>query len=184
MATPERGSSRRRDGTLAVSARRFVLSALSVAAVTAACAPGPEGTASSPQAMGPGVDSAAVAAEISAMLQASTEAWNRGDLEAFLDDYTDEPGLAFVGASGVRRGKDEVRESYRESYFEVEGEADDLAFDQLEIRPLGPGFALAHGRWTLFEPGFENQTVSGQGRFSLVLRKEGENWRIIHDHSS
>ncbi|MEQ9570340.1 MAG: SgcJ/EcaC family oxidoreductase, partial [Longimicrobiales bacterium] len=106
------------------------------------------------------------------------------DLEGFLDDYTDDPGLAFVGASGVRRGKDAVRASYRESYFDVEGEPDDLAFDQLEIRPLGSGFALAHGRWTLFEPGFETQTVSGQGRFSLVLRKEGERWRIIHDHSS
>lgn len=178
------GCGSRRRGTDGVRPRRLVLFALVASIAAAACAPAPEGAATAPQAPDVAVDSAAVAAEITAMLQSSAEAWNRGDLEGFLDDYTDDPGLAFVGASGVRRGKDAVRTSYQESYFDVEGEPDDLAFDQLEVRPLGPGFALAHGRWTLFEPGFEIQTVSGQGRFSLVLRKEGERWRIIHDHSS
>lgn len=131
-----------------------------------------------------GVDSATVAAEVIEVLQASVDAWNRNDLPGFLGSYTDDPTLAFVGATGVRRGKSEVEESYRSSYFSGEGEADDLAFDQLEVRPLGPGYALAHGRWTLFEPGFETQPVSGQGRFTLVLRLEGGQWRIMHDHSS
>lgn len=149
----------------------------------AACAPSGE-QSPTPVAEVPEVDSTAVAAQVTAMMQASAEAWNRGDLDAFLDGYTDDPTLAFVGAAGVRRGKSEVEQSYRDSYFSGVGEADDLAFDEIEVRPLGPGFALVHGRWTLFEPGFDSQPVSGQGRFTLVLRREGERWRIIHDHSS
>jgi uncharacterized protein (TIGR02246 family) len=169
-------------------AGRFVASVLLVAA-TAACASA--GGASSTAADGAAraavnpSDSAAVAAEVTAMLRAGVDAWNRGDLDAFLADYTDDPTLAFVGSSGVLRGKDAVRETYRTSYFEVEGEPDDLAFDELEVRPLGPGVALVHGRWTLYEPGFENQPISGRGRFTLIVRREEDGrWRIFHDHSS
>ena len=61
----------------------------------------------------------------------------------------------------------------------------DLAFDELSVRPIGPGVALVLGRYTLYEPGFENQPISAQGYFTLVLRKEADGrWRIIHDHSS
>jgi beta-aspartyl-peptidase (threonine type) len=126
-----------------------------------------------------------MASDVTAMLRAQVQAWNRGDLEAFLAGYSDDPTLAFVGESGVLRGKDAVRETYRTSYFEVEGEPDDLEFDQLDVRPLGPRAVVVHGRWTLFQPGFENQPVSGQGRFTLVVQKEDDGeWRIIHDHSS
>ena len=133
----------------------------------------------------PSADSAAVVAEITSRLRASAEAWNRGDLEAFLEDYSDDPGLAFVGSSDVVRGKDAVRGRYRASYFGGKGEPDDLAFEQLQVRLRAAEVAVAHGRWTLFQPGFEVQTVTAQGRFTLVFRREADGrWRIIHDHAS
>lgn len=161
--------------------RRLLLFGVTLA-ILGSCAPAHESTP--PAEVVASADSAGVAAEITAMLQASADAWNRDDLAGFLDDYTDDPTLAFVGATEVRRGKAQVEAGYRESYFNGQGEAPDLAFDQLEVRPLGTGFGLAHGRWTLYEPGFDAQPVIGQGRFSLVLRKEGDEWKIMHDHSS
>lgn len=117
------------------------------------------------------------------MLRASVQAWNRDDLDAFLEDYSEDAGLTLVGADTVIRGKAALREHYRSEYFGA-GEPDDLAFDELRVRPLGRGHALAHGRWTRYTPGFETQPVTGRGRFSLVLREENGRWRILHDHSS
>ena len=119
------------------------------------------------------------------MLRAGAQAWNRGDLDAFMSDFSDDPVLAFVGESGVLRGKAAVREAYVPAFSGTGGEQDDLAFDELSVRPIGPGVALVLGRYTLYEPGFENQPISAQGYFTLVLRKEADGrWRIIHDHSS
>ena len=146
--------------------------------------PAPVAGAGSVDSVAVARDSVVVAAEVTALLQASAAAWNRGDLAGFLDSYSDDPTLAFVGASGVRQGKAEIEASYRRSYFSGEGEADDLAFDQIQVRPLGSDFALAHGRWTLYEPGFDQQPIQGQGRFTLILRHEVAGWRILHDHSS
>ena len=187
MASFEAGSKRR--ALTSGRAGRFVASVV-LAAATGACASA--GGSAAGGSMGAdaalvesAADSASIAADVTAMLRAQVQAWNRGDLESFLAGYSDDPTLAFVGESGVLLGKDAVRETYRTSYFEVEGEPDDLEFDQLEVRPLGPRLALVHGRWTLYQPGFENQTVSGQGRFTLVVQKEDDGeWRIIHDHSS
>ncbi|MBT8335509.1 MAG: SgcJ/EcaC family oxidoreductase [Gemmatimonadetes bacterium] len=187
MASFAAGSKRR--ARTSGRAGRFVASVVLVVA-TGACASA--GGSTSGGAMGEAAalgvtaaDSATITTEVTAMLRAQVQAWNRGDLEAFLAGYTDDPTLAFVGESGVVRGKAAVRESYRTGYFEVEGEPDDLEFDRLEVRPLGPRVALVHGRWTLYQPGFENQPVSGQGRFTLVVQKEDDGeWRIMHDHSS
>lgn len=130
-----------------------------------------------------GPDSSRVAREIGAMLQASASSWNTGDLDGFLDDYSDEPGLTFVGGGTVIRGRAEVRRRYLESYWAPGSRRDSLRFRDLEIRPLGPTHALAHGRYELYRPGDEVE-VTGRGRFTLVLRLDDDRWSIVHDHSS
>jgi ketosteroid isomerase-like protein len=57
-----------------------------------------------------------------------------------------------------------------------------LTFSEIEVRPLGSGYALANGKFEL------KRAASGggdtAGRFTLVLRKTASGWKIIHDHSS
>ena len=57
-----------------------------------------------------------------------------------------------------------------------------LTFSEFQVRPLGDGYALAHGKFAL------KRTATGGGdacgRFTLVLRRTPGGWRIIHDHSS
>lgn len=123
------------------------------------------------------------AVEITRMLHASAEAWNRGDLDGFLDDYLDTVETTFVGASGVVRGVDEIRRGYRSSYWSDGAPREALSFEGLEVRPLGEDHALALGRYVLHDEPADSMVATG--RFSLVLRRvEDRGWKIIHDHSS
>src|SRR5271168_5560868 len=59
---------------------------------------------------------AADRAAILAALQEQETAWNRGDVEAFLEGYWRSPELSFSGSSGITRGFDGVRERYKTRY--------------------------------------------------------------------
>ncbi len=120
--------------------------------------------------------------EIMAALEASAEAWNRGDLEGFLAPYLDSPATTYVGSSGLVRGKDAIREAYRRSYWRTGAPEDRLRFEELEVRSLGGEHALAVGRYVVVSRTTEEQTATGL--FSLVLRRTPEGWKILHDHSS
>ena len=120
------------------------------------------------------------ASAVPAMLRASAEAWNRGDLESFLDDYLDSPETTFVGTD-LSFGVDRIRERYLRSYWRTGRPEGLLRFEDLHVRPLGADHALAHGRYVLTDP---NGGEQGTGFFSLVLVRTSDGWRIIHDHSS
>ncbi len=114
------------------------------------------------------------------MLHASSEAWNRGDLNGFLDDYLDSPETTFIGAD-VSFGVDEIRARYLRSYWSTGRPEGLLRFEDLHVRPLGTSHALARGTYVLTD---RNGTESGRGFFSLVLVRTDAGWRIIHYHSS
>lgn len=122
-------------------------------------------------------------AEITSMLQASAEAWNRGDLDAFLDDYQDSTATTFVGGTGVTRGLDEIRARYEEGYWSSGSPEQSLRFEELEVQRLGEHHALAIGRYVLTSAGEHSPDATGY--FSLVLHRTAQDgWQIIHDHSS
>lgn len=146
--------------------------ALLLAGALAAC-----GGRASPDAPGPGVPED----EIIGVLQASADAWNRGDIDGFLLPYHQSPDLTFVGAAGIVRGFSTLRGRYQGGYFDA-GPPPRLSFVDLEIRPLGGSNALMLGRYTL-----EDRTsgaVTSTGIFSLVWGHTAEGWRILHDHTS
>jgi uncharacterized protein (TIGR02246 family) len=137
----------------------------------AACASRPAQPAAAPGA----------ADEVRAMLTASAASWNAGDLEGFLDDYLDAPTTAFVGGT-VTRGVAEIRRRYQASYWRTGKPEQDLRFEDVDVRMLGPAHALALGRYVLVDP--QTKTTEATGWFSLVLSREPTGWKIIHDHSS
>lgn len=123
----------------------------------------------------------AQADEIRAMLKNSEAAWNRGDLVAFASDYEDSSGTTFIGKEVTRGGTQAILDRYRRGYSTPEAMGT-LTFSEIEVRPLGKGFALAIGKFSL------KRTAAGggdaSGRFTLVLRRTKSAWKIIHDHSS
>ena len=114
------------------------------------------------------------------MLHASAEAWTRGDLEGYLDDYA--PAATFVGSSGLTRGRDQIREAYVTGYWSTGMPADGLRFELLDVRQVGAETALAVGRYILYDRTTDEPTATGL--FSLTLRHGADGWKIVHDHSS
>jgi uncharacterized protein (TIGR02246 family) len=119
--------------------------------------------------------------EIRAILSASESAWNRGDLVTFASYYEDSPQTTFIGREVTRGGIRAILERYRKAY-PTRDAMGTLTFSEIEVRPLAKGVALATGKYSL------KRTAGGggdaSGRFTLVVRKTGSGWRIIHDHSS
>lgn len=117
-------------------------------------------------------------AAITKVLNAQEAAWNRGDVDAFLEGYWHSPELTFSGASGISRGWDGVLKHYHKSYPD-RAAMGKLDFSKLEFRFLGPNAALVLGRWHL-----TREKGDAGGVFSLVWERFPEGWRIIHDHTS
>lgn len=115
---------------------------------------------------------------IQGVLVAQQEAWNRGDVDAFLVGYWHSPELTFSGSSGVSRGWDGVLARYKKNYPD-RAAMGHLDFSDLEFRFLGADHALVLGRWHL-----KREKGEIGGVFSLVWQRFPEGWRIIHDHTS
>ncbi len=106
-------------------------------------------------------------------------AWNRGDLEGFMAGYLRSGGLTFASGRDLQRGWDATLARYRARYQGKGNEMGRLTFSDLDIRWLHGDQALVTGRWKLVRT--KDQP---DGRFTLVMRRTPEGWRIIHDHTS
>lgn len=117
---------------------------------------------------------------VRALLAAQVAAWNRGDLEGFMAGYWRSPELVFCSGATVTKGWDATLARYRQRYQAEGREMGRLGFDEVEVLPLGEDAAAARGAWRL------RMSDGGEphGLFTLILRRTGEAWRIVHDHTS
>jgi ketosteroid isomerase-like protein len=116
--------------------------------------------------------------EIRQLLKVQDEAWNRGDLDGFIAPYDDTNHLVFLSSVEIRSAK-ELKERYEKRYKSGKADFGKLSFSQLQVEELAPGLARAWGRWAV-----EQKDKKSEGWFTLILQKKGDQWRIIHDHSS
>jgi ketosteroid isomerase-like protein len=116
--------------------------------------------------------------EIRSVLQAQQDAWNRGDIDGFMNGYARLPSTVFISEDTVRRGWEAVCDRYREKYSN-RSKMGTLTFSDLEITPLSSDAAMASGSWNL-----KRANDQPHGRFTLILKRLAEGWRIVHDHTS
>ena len=121
---------------------------------------------------------APVISEIRAVLRAQQDAWNRGDIDTFMNGYARAETTVFVSGDEVMRGWQTVRDRYLRKYSD-RARMGTLTFSNLEVEQLGPDSAVALGRWELNREG-----DNPHGRFTLIFRKTPDGWRIVHDHTS
>ncbi|PVX30993.1 YybH family protein [Sphingomonas pokkalii] len=120
-------------------------------------------------------------AAIDVAMADSVAGWNAGDVERFMAVYSEAPETSFVAESGLVRGKVAMTARYRAKYdFADTAKRGKLTIERIDYRPLGPGYALYIGRYTLRYP----DGRSASGPTSLVLHREAGGWKIIADHSS
>jgi uncharacterized protein (TIGR02246 family) len=119
-----------------------------------------------------------------AVLQRQTEAWNRGDLEAFCSVYDED--TTYVSPSGLVRGRAAVLERYRNRYPD-RAAMGTLRLDVQEARAASaPGAAggvagvSIVARWRLKYPDKPEAT----GLTLIVVRPRGDDqWQIVQDAS-
>ncbi len=115
---------------------------------------------------------------VRAVLDEQKDAWNRGDIEGYMNGYARSAGTVFVSGDNVTRGWGTVLERYQKNYSSRE-KMGTLTFSDLEITPIGNDAAVVLGRWHL-----QRAKDEPHGRFTLVLRRTKQGWRIVHDHTS
>lgn len=120
-------------------------------------------------------------AEVRAMLADSVEAWNRADIEEFVSFYEDAPETTFIGREVVRGGAGAILGRYRRQYPTKETMGT-LRFSGIAVRRLSDEFALVAGEFHLTRS--EAGGGDAHGRYTLVVRKTPDGWKIIHDHTS
>ena len=117
-------------------------------------------------------------AEIQSTLSTQQDAWNRGDIDAFMNGYARSAATVFVSEDEVRRGWETVRERYRLKYSD-RTKMGTLSFSEIEVTMLSPDSAVVLGRWRL-----KRVNDEPHGRFTLIFKRLPEGWRIVHDHTS
>ncbi len=116
-------------------------------------------------------------ADIVAALQRQVDAWNRGDVERFMQEYWRDSNLTFLSGGHATFGWKATLERYHRRYPDRQSMGS-LTFSELHINVLAPTAAVVWGRWHL------DRTDPVGGLFTLVFRKRGAAWVITHDHTS
>jgi len=106
------------------------------------------------------------------------KAWNRGDLEGFMDSYWASDSLRFIGKRGITYGWRATLDNYQKSYPGPEAMGK-LQFTNLSMELIGDTSAYVIGKWELFR---STDTLSGH--YSLLWKNSNGKWLIVADHSS
>jgi ketosteroid isomerase-like protein len=120
----------------------------------------------------------ATVTQIQSVLHDQQDAWNRGDVEAFMNGYAHSRSTVFISEDTVTRGWETVRDRYRKKYSD-RASMGRLTFSDLQITSLSPDAAVVLGHWEL-----ERAEDRPHGRFTLIFKRLPEGWRIVHDHTS
>ena len=115
---------------------------------------------------------------IVAVLKQQVQAWNRGDIEAFMATYWKSDKLTFSAGGHTTRGWQATLDRYKKRYPGRQAMGQ-LHFDRLEVTFVADNAAYVIGRWHLTK-----NKKPADGNFTIILRKQAEGWVIVHDHSS
>ena len=118
------------------------------------------------------------ASQIQSVLSAQQDAWNRGEIDAFMNGYAHSASTVFVSEDEVRRGWETVRDRYRIRYSD-RAKMGTLSFSDIEVTVLSLDAAVVLGRWRL-----KRANDEPHGRFTLIFKRLPEGWRIVQDHTS
>ncbi|GAA4926838.1 YybH family protein [Mucilaginibacter defluvii] len=106
------------------------------------------------------------------------EAWNNGDIEAYMQTYWKSDSLMFVGKSGPTYGWQNTMDNYKRGYPD-KAAMGFLTFKILKVNLIDKTNAFVLGGWNL-----KREKDAPGGYFTLWFRKIKGEWLIVCDHSS
>lgn len=116
--------------------------------------------------------------EVFAQLDTQISAWNRGDIDGFMEAYWPSEELVFVGSNGLVNGYNEILANYKRNYpnQQLMGK---LAFEIIYIKQWDAQTIQLIGKFSL-----KREADMPSGHFTLLFRKIEQKWLIVSDHSS
>ena len=115
---------------------------------------------------------------ILSVLDRQAEAWNKGDIAGYMQGYWESDSLAFTSGGTVSRGWRATFNKYSTKYDSKE-KMGTLTFTDIEVSILSDDAAWVLGKWRLVR--LKDQP---HGIFTLILKKLGNKWKVVHDHTS
>ncbi len=112
------------------------------------------------------------------ILADQTKAWNRGDIEDFMQPYWKSDSLMFIGKSGVVWGWQNTLDNYKKGYPDTAAMGK-LAFDIIQVKKLSNKYYSVVGKWML-----KRNAGDLSGHYTLLFKKKSGHWVIVSDHSS
>jgi hypothetical protein len=119
--------------------------------------------------------------EISSRMQTQENAWNTGDISAFMKGaYWPNDSMLFIGKRGLTWGYEATLQNYLASYPD-QASMGTLEFENLNWIKLGKNHGLLIGKWHLDRL---DSLEDLSGHYSLIWERRNSSWLIIADHSS
>ena len=112
------------------------------------------------------------------VLSEGRDAWNRGDITAYMKSHWRDERTVHVFNDHMTIGFSAIEERYRARYPDPKNMGM-ISGPELDVQILEPSVAIAFGRWS-----FEHGQVQMNGVVTLVFRKIDGAWLIVHDHST
>ena len=104
-------------------------------------------------------------------------AWNRGDLEGFMQGYWKSDSLMFVSAKPTY-GWQATLDNYKRGYPD-KAAMGILTFDIKKVEVINDTNAFVFGSWRL-----KREKDNPGGYFTLWFKKINGEWKIVVDHTS
>jgi ketosteroid isomerase-like protein len=117
-------------------------------------------------------------AAIRHIMAVQVEAWNKGNLDAFMKGYWNNDSLVFIGKAGPSYGYRQALSNYKKNYSGPD-QMGKLFFDLLTVKRLSANYYFVLGKWFL-----KRKTGDIGGIYTLLFRKIDGAWRIVVDHTS
>jgi ketosteroid isomerase-like protein len=119
-----------------------------------------------------------IEADVLAVMSQQAVAWNRGDVEGYMQGYWKSDKLVFASGDQVTRGWQPTLDRYKKSY-DTKAKMGQLTFSDINVNVLSKDIAVVLGSWSL-----AREKDNPKGKFTVIFRRLKEGWRIIHDHTS
>ena len=106
-------------------------------------------------------------------------AWNRDDLDAHIAAYAD--SATWTTSTGLLHGKTAIRQTLVRSFQRGNELLGELSFGPSVFRRLSDDVMVTNGSFTV------GKLPSGKdinGQSTLIWKRMGGRWQIVHDHSS
>ncbi len=115
---------------------------------------------------------------ITNLLEKQRLAWNRGDLDGYMQSYWKSDSLLYVGKSGPKYGWKTTLENYKKNYPD-DTAMGTLTFKIMQINIIDLKNAFVLGAWHL-----KREADEPEGFFTLWLKRIKGEWKIVCDHTS